>query len=103
LKRVILSQDVRAFVLRETNYLRQHSPAAAIRFAARLREARQLLSNFDHAGFVRDAPPVPGLRRLVVGDYLIDYFPGKTVLIVAMRHGRQQEPGLDVEDDLDYE
>jgi hypothetical protein len=54
-------------------------------------------------GFERDAPPVPGVRRLLVGDYLMDYFPGDIIEIVAIRHGRQAEPDSLRDEDFDYE
>lgn len=103
MKRVILSKNAQSYILREASYLRQFSPVAARRFVERLREARRHLATFEELGFKRDAPPVPGVRRLVVGNYLLDYLPGETIVVLAIRHGRQQEPETDGEEDADYE
>lgn len=103
MKRVVLSGSARAFLLAEATYLRTRNPAAADRFVLRLREARVNLARFEALGFERDAPPVPGVRRLVVGDYLLDYVVMTAIEIVAIRHARQSDPDLPVDDDFDYE
>lgn len=93
MRKVELSGNARQFLLRETNYLRQHSRRAADRFIQRIQDARRRLAQFPEIGFEREAPPVPGSRRLVVGDYILDYFLGKTTItITAIRHGRQLDP-----------
>ena len=46
---------------------------------------------------------MPGIRRLIVGDYILDYFPGETIMIVAIRHGRQRDPDQDDDRDEDFE
>lgn len=44
------------------------------------------------------------MRRLIVGDYLLDYEVGKNEIhIVAIRHGRQLSPDVGLEEDFDYE
>ena len=103
MKRVLLSPKARAFLLSEAGYLRKHSPRAAERFLERLREARRSLSHFDQLGFSQDALPVPGIRRLIVGDYVLDYFPGEIIMIVAIRHGRQGEVAISGDDIEDFE
>jgi len=102
-KRVLLAPAARAFLLSEASYLRQHSPRAAERFLERLREARRSLDRFDQLGFSHDALPIPGIRRLIVGDYILDYFPGETIMIVAIRHARQRDPDLDDDRNEDFE
>jgi hypothetical protein len=39
----------------------------------------------------------------VVGDYLLDYLIAERIEIVAIRHRRQADPDVPVEDDFDYE
>ncbi len=103
MKKVVLSQKARSYLLSESRYLRERNPAAAMRFVERLREARHSLARFETIGFERDAPPVPGVRRFLVGDYVLDYFVGAFIEIVAIRHGRQAEPESPRDDDFDYE
>lgn len=103
MKKVVLAGQARAFLLAEAAYLRARNPAAAIRFVERLREARVNLARFEALGFERDAPPVTGLRRLVVGDYLLDYLVAERIEIVAIRHGRQADPELPIDADFDFE
>jgi plasmid stabilization system protein ParE len=103
MKKVVLAGQARAFVLAEAAYLKARNPQAAERFVERLREARVNLARFEAIGVERDAPPVPGTRRLVVGDYLLDYLITQRIEIVAIRHGRQADPDVPVEDDFDYE
>jgi plasmid stabilization system protein ParE len=103
MKKVVLSASARTFLLSEAGYLRARNPAAADRFAGRLREARKTIAMFEGIGFERDAPPVAGIRRLVVGDYFMDYCVRDSIEIVAIRHGRQADPDLPFDDDVDYE
>lgn len=92
MRKVELSGNARQFLLRETTYLRQHSHRAAANFARDIKEAQKRLAQFPEIGFERTAPPVPGSRRLVVGVYILDYFPGETITITSIRHGRQLDP-----------
>jgi plasmid stabilization system protein ParE len=89
-RRVVLSKNADAYVTREVAYLRRHSIRGAKRFRAIVDMVRRNLSRFDELGGALDAPPLPNLRRLVAGDYLFDYLPGNPVVIVTIRHGRQQ-------------
>lgn len=48
--------------------------------------------------------PVPDVLRFVMGTYLIDYqVKANEILIFAIRRGRERPPGLEMEDDEDYE
>jgi plasmid stabilization system protein ParE len=102
-KRVLLAPKARAFLVSEAAYLRDNSPRAAERFLDRMREARRSLGRFEQLGFAHDALPLPGIRRLVVGDYLLDYFPGDPVMIVAIRHSRQRETAIVSDAIADFE
>ena len=87
----------------ERDYLRRHSTTAFKRLSDRLRQAKRLLSEHPHAGPSKPLP-VPGMRRLVIGDYVLDYeIRGDEVHILNMRHGRQQDPDLPIDEDFDFE
>ena len=44
------------------------------------------------------------MRRLVVGDYLMDYeVVGNEIHVLAIRHGRQLPPDVPLDDDYDFE
>lgn len=101
--RVVVSDRVKKFLLSERKYLEQHSTIAGKRLAQRFRETASLLSSYPFAG-VEKQLPMPGLRRFVVDDYLLDYeIIGDEVHILTMRHGRQRDPHLPPEDDFDFE
>jgi plasmid stabilization system protein ParE len=102
--KVRLSENARAFLRREANYLRDRSPAAAQAFLTRLREAERNLSQFPELGRRKDGLPIEGSMRLVVGDYVLDYdLDDGVVAITAIRHGRQLDPDLEKDDDFDFE
>ena len=69
---VVVSDRVRTFLLSERKYLNQHSPSASARLIHRFRETARLLASYPMAGSERGLP-VPGLRRFVVDDYVLDY------------------------------
>jgi plasmid stabilization system protein ParE len=103
-QKVKLSKNARTFLQREAKYLRERSPAAADAFLNRFREASRNLSKFPELGRRKDALPIEGSMRLVVGDYILDYdLMGVTVSITAIRHGRQMDPDLAKEEDFDFE
>jgi plasmid stabilization system protein ParE len=99
--KVRLSGAARAYILREARYLLDRSPAAGAAFLKSIQSARQRLSQYPEIGF--QPFPAKGSRRLVVGNYVLDYDVGPSGIgITAIRHGRQD---IDVpfDDDFDYE
>jgi hypothetical protein len=58
---------------------------------------------------VRGRSPLDGktiveLGALIVGDYVSDYeMPSYAILILAIRHGRQNPPEPKLDDDFDFE
>src|SRR5271157_4192879 len=101
--KVRMSDDSRAYLRDEAKYLRKRSPAAARALSAAMRKARENLANFGELGFAKEGLPIPGMRRLIVGNYLLDYeISGDVILVVAIRHGRQKPPDMAVEDDFDF-
>ena len=102
--KVLFAPPARAFVEQEIRYLRDHNPGAAAAFRASVARLGRQLARFPHSGFLRQDIPLSGIYRIVLGDYRIDYeLTTDAVLILLVRHGRQAEPGLPVDDDTDYE
>ncbi|WP_421578504.1 type II toxin-antitoxin system RelE/ParE family toxin [Shinella sp. M31] len=104
MRRVLLAPPARTFVEQEMRYLRDRNPAAATTFRASLSRLGKQLARFPQSGFLREDIPLSGIYRIVFGDYRADYeLVADAVLILIVRHGRQAEPGLPVDDDTDYE
>ena len=102
--RVRLSQDALIFLRQETRYLKRYSPAAARRLLAGIDDIRASLSQFPRLGARADESPVPGSRRLVLGDYVINYDLNEDgIAITAIRHGRMQPDAPDPDEDFDHE
>jgi len=100
--KVRLSGAARAYILREARYLTDRSPAAGASFLRTMQSARQRLSKYPEIGF--QPSPAKSSRRLIVGDYVIDYDAGQDGIdITAIRHGRQSDGDLQFDDDFDYE
>lgn len=101
--RVRLSAAAREYLRRETAYLSERNRQAAQRFADAVRAALKSLAEFKRIGPASEELPVPGLRRLVVGDHVLLYeIRGDETFVLAIRHGRQAPLDF-VEDDFDYE
>jgi plasmid stabilization system protein ParE len=78
------------------------SSAAGAAFLKGIQSARERLSKYPEIGF--QPSPAKGSRRLVVGDYVIDYDVGPEAIdITAIRHGRQSDSDDQFDDDSDYE
>ena len=102
--KVLFAPPARAFVEQEILYLRDRSPAAAIAFRAGIARLGRQLARFPQSGSLRQDIPLGGIYRIVLGDYRVDYeLAGDDVLVLLIRHGRQAEPGLPLDDDADYE
>lgn len=100
--KVRLSGDARAYLQQEAAYLKARSRAAAENFLARMREARGNLAQFPEMGSEREGLPLPGMRRLVVGAYLLDYEITRSgVSIVSIRHSRQSPLPVDPHEDFE--
>lgn len=100
--KVRLSGAARAYILREAQYLTDRSPAAGTAFLRDMRAAQQRLRDYPDMGF--QASPVKSSRRLIVGNYVIDYDRRRDAIeITAIRHGRQSDVAISPDDDVDYE
>ena len=96
--RVTLSRDASAFLRHEQRYLEQVNPRAAITVLQRLRAVLRLLAEQPRAGSPYQA--LKGRRRLVSGNYVIDYRIGEAgILVSQIRHGRQDSPELEASKD----
>ena len=101
--KVRMSAKARAYLRKEAKYLRDRNQAAAAAFSARMKHARELLSDFPELGTGKMGLPHSDMRCLVAGDYLMDYqIRGDEVLILAIRHGRQLEVSFEL-DDVSYD
>lgn len=101
--RVRLSASATSYLRGEAAYLRRYSQRAALSFVAQMQEARENLAQFPALGRGIGHLPIPGMHRLIVGDYVLDYELNETeIIILAIRHGRQQPPE-EPEPDFNYE
>lgn len=104
MRKVRLSGNARAFLQREAKYLRERSPSAAEAFLEKLREARRNLAQFPEMGRRKDALPVRGAMRLIVGDYVLEYdLAADDVAITSIRHARQLDPDIELDPESDFE
>ena len=104
MRRVLLAPPAKIFIEQEMRYLRDRNSAAAAAFRASVLRLGRQLARFPQSGFLREDIPLDGIYRIIFGDYRADYeLVADAVLILLMRHGRQAEPGLPVDDDTDYE
>ncbi|ODS56772.1 MAG: plasmid stabilization protein ParE [Agrobacterium sp. SCN 61-19] len=102
--KVIFSPGARAYVAREAAYLRERNRAAGERFLHDMKQFVTALGQFPSMGQEATDLPLRGLRRFVLGDYLIHYEVGaEAIVILTMRHGRERPPELPVDDDEDFE
>jgi plasmid stabilization system protein ParE len=71
---------------------------------AAMRKARETLATFDEIGRAVEGLPIPGMRRFVVGNYLLDYeISDHLILVVSIWRGRRKPPELKVDEDFDFE
>ncbi|MCY1664441.1 type II toxin-antitoxin system RelE/ParE family toxin [Rhizobium sp. SL86] len=102
--KVTLSPKALEYVRREARYLSAVSPKAGHEFSNDLKRLRHDLLRFPEMGKANDEIPIPGVLRFVMGAYLVDYeVRGKQILILAIRHGRERPPALELGDDFDVE
>jgi len=62
------------------------------------------LSSFPALGHLGFETPLPGVRRVVMDEYLVDYVDrGEVIRIIAIRHSRQLPPNQQIDPDDDFE
>ena len=97
--KLTLSKNAIGFIRQERTYLERFNPHAAEAVVKQLQRAFQLLTQYPMAG--EEYTLLPGRRRFVSGDYVIDYRIGRQVLTVShIRHGRQMAPELEKDGDI---
>ena len=76
------------------DYLDEHSPDAADRFAVIFKEKTEALAQMPEMGRVREEL-APGLRSLNAGNYLIFYRPAEGgIQVIRITHGSRDLPSL---------
>lgn len=104
--KVRLSFAARAYLQNETAYMRKQSPSGAKSFAKRMKTARENIGFFNGLGAEsRDLPiPVRNMRRLIVGDYFMDYEIGEDVItILAVRNQLQMPMTVKPDENAEFE
>ncbi|MDH4413959.1 MAG: type II toxin-antitoxin system RelE/ParE family toxin [Rhizobium sp.] len=102
--KVVVSPGARAYVAREAGYLRERNRAAGERLLHDFKQFLAALAQFPMMGQDATDLPLRGIRRFVLGDYLIHYEVEATaIVILTIRHGRERPPELPLDDGTDYE
>lgn len=97
--KLTLSKNAIRFIRQERAYLERFNPHAADMVVKQLRRSFRLLADYPMAGVEESI--LPGRRRFVSGDYVIDYRVGRQGIMVShIRHGRQMTPELEKDEDL---
>lgn len=78
-----MSAEARAYLMEERAYLHARSIPAAAAFIARMRKARENLGRFQEMGFGPERLPIPGARRLIVGECILDYDIHSDVVLIS--------------------
>ncbi|QGG89897.1 type II toxin-antitoxin system RelE/ParE family toxin [Agrobacterium sp. MA01] len=102
--KVVVSPSARAYVAREAGYLRERNRAAGERLLHDFKQFLTALAQSPMMGQDATELPLGGIRRFVLGDYLIHYEVGAAaIVILTIRHGRERPPELPLDDASDYE
>ncbi|MBD8685572.1 MULTISPECIES: type II toxin-antitoxin system RelE/ParE family toxin [unclassified Rhizobium] len=102
--KLVVSPLARDYIKSEAAYLRKRSPQAALHFRDDLARLRNNLLQYPHIGHEAEDLPIAGIRRFVMGVYLVDYEVRRNeIVILTVRHGQQKPPSLTIDDDFDYE
>lgn len=102
--KVTVSSMARNFMVREASLLWEKSPKAAERFSRDIRELGRRLSRMPDRGKVDADTLIPGVFRILAGEYLIDYQVSVSSRdILVMRRVRQAVPRIVIESDGPFE
>lgn len=102
--KLVVSPLAREYIKSEAAYLRKRSPQAAFHFRNDLDKLRKNLLQFPNLGHGTEEIPIAGIRRFVMGVYLVDYeIFGDRIVILKVRHGQQNPPAIAISDNFDYE
>ena len=104
MRRVRYASEARSYIKSEAAYLRARSPSAAVRFLDAIKLLTRNLSSYPKLGHLSEEFLDKDSRRIVVGEYLVDYeFKDNEALVLAIRHGRQMPPDQTTDSDDDFE
>ena len=102
MRTVRITDSAAAYLRAERAYLARFDRRAALAMVARLRDAMRVLADYPQAG--RPHLPMRGVYRYIAAPYVVDYaFSDTEIVILAIRHGRQDEPSPEPDDGLDDE
>jgi len=92
--RVVRTEQAEADLEEILDYLDEHSPDAADRFARIFKEKTEALAQMPEMGRAREEL-APGLRSLNAGNYLIFYRPAVGgIQVIRIAHGSRDLPSL---------
>ncbi len=90
------------FLRSEQSYIARFNKSAARDAIALIRKAADMLGAYPQAG--APVAALKNVRRYTATPYHLDYIvEADAVVIVAIRHGRQQDPEIEIDDDDDFE
>lgn len=80
-------------------HLTEESPEYAGNILRRIEGMADMLADFPRMGRVVPLPGREDVRRIIVGNYRLNYHigPGDEVLVVSVRHGAQRSNPRDYE------
>jgi plasmid stabilization system protein ParE len=100
MRKIVLSKEAGDYLRQERLYLARFNARTADTTIRLLWSAFRMLAGLPQAGSV--VSHLPGRRNYVAGAYIITYrVEPDAILISHIRHGRQQAPDLDRDDDRD--
>lgn len=100
--KVRISNRVADYIEAERHYLRRFDRRAASALTKKMQNAIALLRRFPEAGYV--LATMSGVRRFAMPPYLIDYtIVDETIVVLVVRHGRQDDPESETDALSDFE
>ncbi|WP_438749468.1 type II toxin-antitoxin system RelE/ParE family toxin [Pararhizobium sp. O133] len=97
--KVQFSERALAYLRAEQAYLGRFDKRAARALVRQIRKAAEIIGEYPQSA--QAVPLLPGVRRYVTAPYVIDYAErGGVIVVVAIRHGRQNPIAPDQGDDL---
>lgn len=101
--KVRLSSDARAYIAKETRYLKARSRVGAEGFRNIIRRVEKWVADFPQSGITDSAIPLTNARRVIADGYLFDYDIIDGVVWIQNIRSSVAVMTIEVEDDLDYE
>jgi addiction module RelE/StbE family toxin len=90
--KVVVSEHAQADLIAIREWFQERNPAAGRKIAAEVRRRLKLLQTQPHSG--RLVEERPGVREIVVGNYVIPYKVDEaSIVVLRVWHGRQDRAG----------